>query len=137
MCDIKQKTQLKTMTVYKAVCKRRENNYLSPFALTPIQVGKVPDFTLYFTLHKKSYYQDYQHPMTGHISGFARLKDAIICSELNCFKDKEGYMKVLKIKLGGSILMGTTANIANKHVLPWNHITYAGSEILSIEELEI
>ena len=37
MCDIKNKTQLKTMTVYKAVIVTSSGEYKSPFAEAPVK----------------------------------------------------------------------------------------------------
>ena len=135
MCDIKNKTLLKTMTVYKAVGKTNTGDYISPFAHAPITTGKVPFFTI---SEIKNWWYNTSHPLHGKVSGFARKRDAEILSnhiKANPFAYPEN-MKILKIKLGGTILIGTTNMILHENILSWNHITYAGSEILSIEEIE-
>ena len=128
MCDIKEKTQFKTMTVYKAV-RVSKGKYLSPFARTPINLGSVPEFKKFEVV---SDFFNPRHPLHGKISGFAKKQDAITLANDDCFPTPS--MKILKIKLGGIILMGSTNNICYK-LRTVNNITYAGSEILSIEEL--
>ena len=134
MCDIKEKTQLKTMTVYKAVYRNDKDEYLSPFAETPVEIGKVPNFTREVLC---GMFQDILHPMRGHISGCLKKAHAIIISKASCFDNWQNNMKIVKIKLGGDILKGSTSGILDENELTSNGIIYAGSEILSIEEVNI
>ena len=132
MCDIKQKTQLKTMTVYKVV-KWKGGEYISYFAEAPIRVGKLPNW-------KKSELRNWwinpSHPLHNKVSGFLRKEHAIITAEhVRRAHRCDNNVHILKIKLGAPILKGTTGHIISSKFLTWNGITYAGSEILSFEDV--
>jgi len=134
MCDISKKTTFKRKTVYKAVIKNKEH-YYSYFAGTPIEIGKVnpqqgnsfgtPEYKLFFpnNIH-------YNPNMIGRCSGFFAKEDA-----KKFVHESPAGTRLLKIVLGGEIMQGTTAKICSPGCIPWDHITYAGTEILSFEEI--
>jgi hypothetical protein len=134
MCDLREKTDLKTVTVYKTVTKVR-NSYYSYFAGTKIKLGKVRKQTkkapkiIKYRMNYNFYIPDtfhYNEYMVGKCSGFEYLEDA------NALGGR--YYNVLKIVLGGEIWVGTTKNISTHSIPPSNRI-YAGTEILSFEEV--
>jgi len=134
MCNIHTKTDLKTITVYKAVVKIDED-YYSCFAGTKIELGKVKRQT-FKRVHKALYYSNlfsigglfYNKHMVGKCSGFQLPDDAKI---LKIFTDGK---TILKIVLGGTIWLGDASNIYFE--IPDDHIVYAGSEIISFEEFK-
>ena len=136
MCDIKKKTQLKTMTVYKAVFKTKDGKYISPFAQALITIGDVPQ---YKEDELACGYRSKRHPMYGYVSGCLKKQHAITIATLPYigFNMPHADPIVIKIKLGGNILKGSTAGIAKTQELTWGGITYAGNVILSIEEIKL
>lgn len=149
MCDIRTLTTHKTKTVYKVVFKK-EGKYITPLTYMVITIGKVAKmkfikrfmpFSDYFyvklvpvsysaiTLPSSPYYNFH---MTGKTSGFSSLKIARIYK--NTFYERD-LMVILKIKLGGSIYSGTGRNTMDSKLAD-SAIVYAGSEILSIEEVK-
>ena len=148
MCDIKIKREdLKTITVYKVVMRRIEEDvpaYYSWFAGTPLKKGDVVAQTnqIFYTMQQifrsralKRYEEGESHynvNMPGKVSGFERKEDAfILYSELPSNK----IAAVVKIVLGGEIMQGTAARVTA--AVPYHHITYAGTKIKSITELKI
>jgi hypothetical protein len=140
MCDINEKTKFKTKTIYKVV-EKHNDKYYSVFAAKEISVGKVSPLTPEEVIENLeimgwSYVdpREYTHPvspkfndnMVGKTSGFAKIGPA---KALQMGNEKE---VVLKMVIGGDIMKGTSANIAG---LDPNYITYAGTEILSMEEV--
>ena len=130
MCDISKKSKFKTKTVYKAVVLCSDGTYLSAFAGAPLAVGLVPNFRK-DQLRYSGWFNP-SHPLHGKISGFAQKQDALKLSEADYLLSHP--IRVLKIKLGGTILVGSTKGI-DSQLIPPNHITYAGTEILSMEEI--
>jgi hypothetical protein len=123
---------METVTIYKAVKKIREN-YYSIFAGTKIELGVVKpqshknthrSFRAYESFHiGHSFYNEI---MVGKSSGFIEIDDA------RCLAD-ENKEVVLKIELGGEIWQGDAEKIS--FYIPEHHILYAGTEILSFEEI--
>ena len=149
MCDIKEKTRFKTKTVYKVV-EKCGGNYYSYYTGKPVTVGKVTPLTekeLEFfmtevgfdvryaynpTAFKKAYIiggtRIFNKKMMGKISAFASLSVAKRLKE-----SIPDPCEILKIKLGGEILKGTSDKMG---YIPPHYVTYAGSEVLSIKEIE-
>lgn len=140
MCDISKPTKRKTVTVYKTVIKEK-GKYYSLFTGYPLAVGKVKE---YEEDTGKGFndlldYEDggflaifFNHNMKGRISGFKLKKDAVALAT-----DRENNLPpvvVLKIVLTGNILRGTTRGI-DRMIIPKTHTAYAGTEILSMEEI--
>lgn len=140
MCDINKKTKYTTRIVYKVVHKI-DGNYYALYSGLPISIGKVDarwrlsklkedirdnyDFSNFTT---DTWF--YNRNIIGKTSGFAILKAAKILKSESHREDK----KILKIKLGGEIWKGTSKNILSKYFD--NYIVYAGTEILSFEEIK-
>jgi len=130
MCNLKEKTDLKTVTIYKAV-EKIGGKYYAFFAGTLIKLGTVEPQS-YKNVHKRfkhrvdDWYISFNDNMVGKCSGFKMKSDAIRLAD-----GKNDA--VLKIKLGGEIWIGDALNI--DMYIPDDHIIYAGSEILSFEEI--
>jgi len=135
MCDINKKTDLTTKIIYKVV-RILDGKYYAYYSGLPIEIGKVdsswedkkhkwPDY-----LHYK-FTRLYNNNMIGKTSGFATLKAAMILKQ-NC-KYYQDTTTILKIKLGGEIWKGNGKNISS--VISNDIVTYAGTEILSFEEI--
>ena len=147
MCNISKPTQLKTITVYKIVYKA-EGKYFGLYSHMPVVLGTVPkidnsteiELKVKAILGRKlsfwgSGWAGHNPLMPGKISGFAKrsvAKQLIECTSERPIEEATSII-IIKIKLGGTILMGTSENISNG--ININHITYAGTEILSIEEI--
>ena len=147
MCNINKKTKYKTRIIYK-VCYKCKDNYYSIFAGMKIEIGKIADFirlshlpinSRYIVFHQyKIGDWLYNNNLIGRTSGF---KDKEVAFELLrrqlSFEDNNNVIVaepvVLKIKIGGSIFQGDSSLIS--HGLPNDKVTYAGSEILSFEEI--
>lgn len=136
MCNLtKRRRDLTEVTIYKLVTKEVDGRYRSYFANTPVHVGKViPQqipgqyIPLGFHFYKKG---DglYNRKMVGKCSGFKNPK---IAKELFGYKEDENV--VLEIVLGGEIWEGDSKGISMS--IYDEEVTYAGTEILSIKELE-
>jgi hypothetical protein len=149
MCNINSKTDLKTKTIYKAVKKYR-GRYFSYFSGFEIKLGPV-DLDWKVTklaaiegleernlLHARPYNPTmeflYNENMVGKTSGFGEEKWAKhLAFGRSRYHMKEVHLAILKIKLGGEIWEGTAAKIGAG--IPVDIKTYAGTEILSFEEL--
>ena len=152
MCDIKKETKYKSRIVYK-VCYKIDDQYYSYFAGMLIKEGKVetrtqsPHKYLLLTIPElgiTDYHQGenlFNKNLVGRTSGFASLDIAeqfilrLKLQNINFYKLR--YLKprvvLLKVKIGGSIFKGSTKNIS--FYTPSDGVTYAGSEILSFEEI--
>ncbi len=152
MCDINKETKYKTRIVYK-VCYKIDNKYYSYFAGMLIKEGKVetrtqsPHKYLPLTISEMEitdYHQGgslFNKNLVGRTSGFASLDIAkqyilrLKLQNINFYKRR--YLRprvvLLRIKIGGSIFKGSTKNISVS--IPSDSVTYAGSEILSFEEI--
>jgi hypothetical protein len=137
MCNITKKTKKKTVTVYKAVYKLGKY-YYSCFAGTRITVGKVKpqtekDYNKISNITDsanffETYDQNWNNQMVGKTSGFAKKSNAVKLSP--CYSNR----CVIKIQLGGEIWQGDAYNISSN--IPYDEITYAGTEILSFEKIK-
>lgn len=139
MCNISTPSKYKTKTIYKVVIKVNDAfplspsvTYLSAFTNQPVKVGLVSDVINLNELHYP--YTDisaraYNKHMINRTSGFASLKTAKLLISKTI--DKTKYT-ILKITIAGDVMKGTTDFI---HYLPKHLKTYAGKEILSIEEI--
>lgn len=150
MCNIRTKTDLKEVTIYKLVLQSKRNGgYYSFFAGFPIKVGPVPIFRRRqvpvnlkgFNIYGRGQGL-YNKNLRGRTSGFAAFQVAKTLADYdrnrnkkwgNVYNGNEGVIKILKIQLGGSIYEGTSASIAD--CISDFETVYAGSEILSIEEV--
>ena len=142
MCDISKKTKLKTKTVYKAVLKIKRN-YYSIFSGKKLTVGRVEPLTKrearfygrYVSRSPLNYFDEddwaYNPEMVGRVSGFGKMKDAMIQSN-TCWAKGRG--RVLRVVLGGDIMKGTCQKINLD--INWPNPTYAGTEIISMEEIQ-
>jgi len=144
MCDIRQQTNLKTKTVYKVVYKAN-GKYYAVFSGLRLEIGFVQKMLRFdsvieddnkdasilqsFNSFHKTSSTCYNPLMSGRTSGFSSLKAAEILARC-CYPSI-----ILKIQLGGSILKGTSANILRDPTFQ-RYITYAGTEVLSIKEIE-
>jgi len=140
MCDINKKTNYTTRIVYKVVHKNGDN-YYALYSGLPICIGNVDKRWRISKLKENirdnydfnSFTPDtwtYNRNIIGKTTGFADLKAAKILKRESNREDKT----ILKIKLGGEIWKGTSKNILSEYFD--NHIVYAGSEILSFEEIK-
>lgn len=144
MCDINKETKYKTRIVYK-VCYKIDNKYYSYFAGMLIKEGKVetrtqsPHKYLSLTIPEIrviDYHQVeslFNKNLVGRTSGFANLNIAQILRLRLQHGDLKPRVVLLKMKIGGSIFKGSTKNISIS--IPSDSVTYAGSEILSFEEI--
>lgn len=146
MCNISQPTKFKTKTVYKVV-RKVDDQYYSLFSLHHLEVGTVKpiDSDEVFSIkdvifsdsagtsvndYLKKHSPIYNHHMEGRTSGFNSKRAACdLIEDMSMFKNP---MVLLKVVLGGDILKGTAARCRS---LNPNYITYAGTEILSMEEI--
>lgn len=135
MCNLKQKTDLKTVTIYKVVSINKKGEFCSVFAGTPIKLGKVRSQRSYH--HSQLYnYAHWYKPtsslynkrMVGKCSGFHDLEVARILSRCASLK-----RHILKIKLGGEIWVGDSKNISGD--VPESAKIYAGTQILEYESM--
>ena len=140
MCDVNIRTKYTTRIVYKVVHKIADK-YYALYSGLPIRIGNVDkrwrlsklkesiqdkyDFSS-FTSDNWSYNRN----IIGKTTGFTDLKAANILKRESHREDKT----ILKMKLGGEIWKGTSRNILSEHFD--NYIVYAGSEILSFEEIK-
>lgn len=131
MCDISIKTNLKSKTIYKVAFKD-DNEYFAIFSLLNLKIGKVS-----VPSNIKDYYKYdviYNPLMVDKTSGFSSLRAAI---RLLNYKLISGYyhhkIVILKMKIRGNILKGTSDRISL--YFPKDFITYAGEEIVSMEEV--
>ena len=137
MCDISKPTKLKEITVYK-VATKSQSGYLSAFVEAPIKLGEVKPFEMTGILVLKYGYNSalFNINMIRRSSGFKSKEAAQKLADFfaNNSEDENNNenLIVLKIKLGGSIMRGTSNYIGG---IDASHITYAGTEILSIEEI--
>jgi hypothetical protein len=146
MCNINKKTKLKTKTVYKVVWKHNGDFY-SVFTLKKLSLGKVKPLTKEEARHNKVdldrpnnnnfIYFDrseyiYNQNMINKVSGFERRRDAeVLKSDLNIY----GGPVILRAVLVGTILKGTGDGIRSLFDGRPDVKTYAGTEILSMEEV--
>ena len=129
MCNLKEKTDLKTVTVYKAV-EKIDGKYYSYFAGTLIKVGTVEPQSI-DNIHKsfkgrflEGWSWHHNKDMVGKCSGFKIEDDARILAESDT---------VIKIKLSGEIWIGDATNIDSD--IDDDAVIYAGTEIQSFEEI--
>lgn len=140
MCNVNIKTKYTTRIVYKVVNKIADN-YHALYSGLPIRIGKV-DARWKLSKLKEDILDNYDFinftpvdwtynsNIIGKTTGFANLKAAKI---LQKGTHREANT-ILKIKLGGEIWKGTSKNILSESFD--NHIVYAGSKILSFEEIK-
>jgi hypothetical protein len=139
MCNITKKTNKETIIVYKAVI-RVKKRYYACFSGIKIKVGKVkPQTNRDYNRIENRFLLDgwrydtlsmfYNKNMVGKTSGFATLKSAESLAY-----DGYGSRIVLKIVLGGEIWRGNAVKISSS--VPDNAVVYAGTEILSFEEVK-
>ena len=127
MCDINKKTKLKTKTIYKVVIQKDEE-YLAVYSKMPISIGEI-DKNFNCVSHPKIS-SLYNENMIGRTSGFGSKKVAFLLKNHTWRSD----LVILKMVIGGDIMQGTTAKISGE--LPEHYTTYAGTEILSFEEVK-
>jgi hypothetical protein len=149
MCDISKPTKFKTKTVYKVVAKVNDR-YRSVLSFSTLSIGKVMPLTRLEALYGNQIGTDsvnylnehdvfFNHNMVNRVSGFGRKDDAEVfmrdCGGGDIIDIVREHFPVviLKLKLGGSIMEGTTNRIDK--FIPNHHKTYAGTEILSMEEI--
>ena len=140
MCDINKKTQRKTVVVYKVV-EKKGGKYFSCLSGMRLNVGILnPKYRSRYIEN-----QYFNTNMIGKTSGFKLKSDAILyCKEIRrktpdylagyLPKIKKGDLIILKIVLGGEIMEGTANNICES--IRDDHITFAGSKILSFNEVK-
>lgn len=147
MCNINKKTKYKTRIIYK-VCYKCGDNYYSIFAGMKIEIGKTADSIRLSHLPINSRYIGfnqyeigdglYNDNLIGRTSGFKDKEAAFkLLKRQYLIKDNNNVIEaepvVLKIKIGGSIFQGNSRLISLG--FPNDKVTYAGSEILSFEEI--
>ena len=131
MCDISIKTNLKSKTIYKVAFKDY-NEYYAVFSHLNLKIGKV---SVPSNIKGRYEYEVIYNPlMVDKTSGFASLRAAkrLLNHKLSCsyYNNK---IVILKMKIRGNILKGTSDKIAL--YFPKDFITYAGEEIISMEEV--
>lgn len=139
MCDISIQTRFKTKTVYK-VAYQILGAYYSMFAGMLLNIGQVSKMPLYKggVHHRFIRYKEcpelFNPHMQGRTSGFKTKRAALelVKNTLNVEIPAMSYTVILKIKLGGNIIQGTSAGIGG---VSSRYVTYAGTEILSLEEV--
>jgi hypothetical protein len=154
MCDINKKTKLKTVVVYKVCRYMHDDKYYAYFSGMEVCRGKVKDLPFYqrteghnnpfiirYTFNnlngELTYNRNYNKNLLGRTSGFKLLKTAKAfmmmvrsgySSSSNCY--------ILKLTLGGDIMQGTGEGIAKNPDIR-NSTVYAGTEILSVEKVQV
>lgn len=143
MCDINKKTKLKKITVYKLAYKNRikDYKYVSWLARIPIRLGKVPIYPIENVFYDGEpfdfstiNYTNINSNMVGRSSGFKRLS-AIKVAIRELMEDFTYTTVILKVVLSGDIMEGTADRISN--LIDFSEITYAGTFIESVEEIDI
>ena len=145
MCDISKQTDLKERVVYKTVVKH-EGFYFSVFCGKLLTTGKVEPLKRSEALwmEELNKWRDalrYLQPeeylfnphMVGKVSGFVskEITERFTASNNKVHSDLTHV--TLKVKLGGDIMKGTAKRIS--YDISERAHTYAGTEILSMEEL--
>ena len=148
MCDISTKSDFKTKTIYK-VCIKLNGRYFACFSRAEIKIGKIPRRTNEMIVARDMKEAEIESSMNLNMfsyiyggwgndnpiienktTGFATLNDA----KKLLTKIETPLLCILKLKIGGEIYHGTGKGITDDNNL-WKAITYAGSEILSFEEI--
>ena len=137
MCNIKTKTDLKEVIVYKAVIKK-DDKYFAPLSGVQIKTGtvtrqkksdavrKLPKQHLLRRFTEGDCF--YKPIMKGKTSGFEKLSDAIL------YRDEIGNPSIiLEMKLGGEIWVGDAYRVST--YIDYDAVIYAGTEVLSITEV--
>lgn len=154
MCDIKTLCKEKTRIVYKVVYRDIKGNYYAIISGMRINLGLVskcikeesvilrissPSIQPYERVHKFSpdyvcrHNSPYYNPlMTDRTCGFSSLSSARRWIRTEFSYITKSALRILKIKLGGSIYKGTSARFLEYPIVS----VYAGSEILSFKEVE-
>lgn len=134
MCNLKEKTDLKTVTVYKVVRRNKNGDYCSVFAGTPFFIGKVVPQHHYEPRQLNMMYHWYNElhnlynaHMVGKCSGFEKRSVA----ETLAKAFNEGGFQVLKVELGGEIWTGDCKNISV--YVDYDEVMFAGTHVLSYE----
>jgi hypothetical protein len=130
MCDIRQITQHKQVTVYKAVMKSLTSDkecYYSPFAGTDLLLlGRAPESRHNFGHH-------HNNNMVGRVSGFKNIEPAFALLK-ECSRANVVLRMVLEATERVPIMQGTSARIASG--IDWGFVTYAGPVVVSMEEVD-
>ena len=150
MCNINKKSYFETKTVYKAV-KKIDGRYFSFYSGFEIKVGSVdPNWTLsdenfvgikckwkpIIWLAVRPYLESmplWNKNIVGKVTGFGSEKWARLVFEKTRFHKSNVDFAILKMVLGGDIMHGNAVGICRW--IPDNVTTWAGSEILSFEEI--
>jgi len=149
MCNISKKTRRKTVTVYKVAVKFNDS-YRSPFTFKKLILGKVKPLTELEAktgatkgLNSMRYFdptfQFYNWNMLGKTSGFytKRAAKEVFNHTYGLIHDLKATWGltavILKVTLGGEIWEGSAKRICEEYE---KDRTFAGTEILSMEEIE-
>lgn len=153
MCDINKKTRRKSVVVYK-VCRKIDGKLYAYFSGMEVKTGSVKDMEFfhakkgqYYPFHMRyvitrpngevAYNKNYNKNLIGRTSGFQLLETAKIFYSVCTFSyiNPEGNV-ILKLTIGGDIMQGTGEGIM-KHRKVTESITFAGTEILNVEEVRV
>ena len=153
MCDINKKTRRKSVVVYK-VCRKIDGKLYAYFSGMEVKTGSVKDMEFfhaekgqYYPFHMKhvitrangevAYSKNYNKNLIGRTSGFQSLKIAKIFYLMCRYGILNPYGNVIvKLSLGGDIMQGTGEGVT-RHKEITESITFAGTEILGVEEVKL
>lgn len=149
MCNIHKKTYFTTKTIYKAV-KKMQGRYFSFYSGFEIKLGPVdPEWSLSKLdssikckwrastwMGVRPYLPSmtlYNPDIVGKVTGFGKEKWAKLVFNKPRFQKPDVEFAILKMVLGGDIMKGDATGVAK--FIPDKIVTWAGSEILSFEEI--
>jgi len=125
MCDINKKTKLKTVTGYK-LCWKEKDTYYSHIVRSRIDLGKINSPRESVNVFNYNYIMK-QFKLCTILKKLAVARKHYHSSNIST-------LVLLKITLGGIIYKGTDRGYTN---MLDNNIVYAGSEILSYQEIDL
>ena len=155
MCDVKNVTDLQTVTGYKVAIKYKDN-YYSPLAGMRLSIGRIPTYFIPDEIEdadgakakfkKYKEYQDYlyQKEIVGRMTLFSDLSPAVIlhryATQGSCVFLFEGMSAViLKVVTEAApdapIMSGTGAKLVRWEPELESAVVYAAPVIVSMEEI--
>ena len=144
MCDLKSKSKLETVTVYK-LCRKHKNKYYAYFSGMEISVGNVADMSFKSKVGDKRFrkysndksrygYKLYNELAVGRTTGFLSKRMATNLQ----FGDggPSCGAVLLEIVIAGDIVRGTGSHIIGYWEELNKAIVYAGRQIVSYKEVD-
>ena len=141
MCDLKSKSKLETVTVYK-VCYEFEGRYFAIFSGMEVKTGPVEDMEFMGLVDGVRFLNraaHTSHPLhnplaLGRTSGF---KSKRIAARLRFSRQQKSKLRtvILEIELADDIVRGTGEKVMRDEVMN-KSIVYAGKTVMSLKEVE-